>query len=108
MEVLQLLGNPRRRYLLHRLTQGTHPFELRALARSIAAWENDVPPKAVSADHVERVYISLYHKHVPKLEAAELINYDEQSEMVSFVSTISQLEVVIEAVSDRCPNDVLE
>jgi DNA-binding transcriptional ArsR family regulator len=97
-ELLQLLANPRRRYLLHRLTQSTHPFELQALARSIAAWEINVSPTTVSAEHIERVRVSLYHKHIPKLEAAELIDFDEQSEMISLDSTTSQLGVV--GVSD--------
>ena len=99
-ELLRLLANPRRRFLLHCLNQTTHPFELQILARKTAAWEADMSPETVSADHIERVRTSLYHKHIPKLVAAGLLSFDEQSEMVTFDRTTAQLEVVTGAVAD--------
>ena len=79
-ELLRLLANPRRRYLLHLLNQSTHPFELQTLARKIAAWEADISPETVAAEHIEHVRMSLYHKQIPKLVTAGLLLFDEQSE----------------------------
>ena len=64
--------------------------------------------RTVSAEHIERIRTSLYHKHIPKLVAAGLLNFDEQSEMVTFDRTTAQLEVVTEAVADGGLDDVHE
>jgi DNA-binding transcriptional ArsR family regulator len=107
-ELLRLLADSRRRYLLHQLNQTKHPFELQTLARKTAAWEADTAPEAVSAEFIERVRMSLYHKHIPKLEAAGLVKFDKKSEMVTFDRTTAQLEVITEAVADGGFDDAHE
>lgn len=79
--VFEVLSHPRRRYLLYTLgTNGKRP--LWELARHIAAWEDDVPEGAVSEDAVERVYVSLYHNHVPKLAGQGVIAFSEAEETI--------------------------
>jgi hypothetical protein len=107
-ELLRLLANPRRRYLLHCLTQTDHPFELQTLARKTAAWEADISPETVSEEHIERVRVSLYHKHIPKLAAARFLLFDEQSEMVTFDETTSHFNVLKEVVADGGLGDIHE
>lgn len=47
------------------------------LAEHIAAVENDVDRSEVTSTQRKRVYISLYQSHLPKLEEAGAIDFDE-------------------------------
>ncbi|WP_076432939.1 DUF7344 domain-containing protein [Haladaptatus litoreus] len=107
-ELLRLLAHPRRRYILHRLNQTDHPFELQTLARTTAEWEAGMSPETVSAEFIERVRMSLYHKHIPKLAAAGILVFDERSEMVTLDTSSYHFEVVAEAVADGDPDNISE
>ncbi|WP_256393881.1 DUF7344 domain-containing protein [Natronoarchaeum rubrum] len=80
--VYEALGHPRRRYLCYTLLEDTQ-WTLTDLATKLAAWENDIPKHAVTNDQRERVYVSLYHAHVPKLVDEGIITFDDASEMIT-------------------------
>ncbi|MFB6135583.1 MAG: hypothetical protein ABEJ04_02385 [Halobacteriaceae archaeon] len=92
--VFDVLAHPRRRYLLYALaTDGE--WTLRELATKLAAWEEDVDEAAVS-DHVrDRVYVSLYHSHVPKLVDEGMVRFDEESERLSPAEHAGQVQAVL-------------
>ena len=77
--VFDALGHPRRRYICHTLHENTE-WSLSNLATKIAAWERDISKEAVSDRHREKVYLSLYHQHIPKLVDADVITYNEFTE----------------------------
>ena len=53
------------------------------LAERVAAEENGVPREELSSAQRKRVYVSLYQTHVPKMEDAGLVDYDQETSMVS-------------------------
>lgn len=80
--VYEALGHPRRRYLCYTLLEDTE-WSLADLATKVAAWENDVPEHAVPEHQWKRVYVSLYHVHVPKLVDEGVVHFEELTEMIT-------------------------
>lgn len=81
-ELFQILSNNRRRYVIYYLHEAGESMSLKNLARKIAAAEAEVPESEIDADERQRVYISLYQTHLPKLEEAGIVVYDEDERMV--------------------------
>lgn len=75
--VFGLLSVERRRRTLEDLRQAGGETTLSDLATRIAGLENDVPARRVTSDQRKRVYIALYQSHLPKLDDADVIEYDE-------------------------------
>lgn len=48
------------------------------LAEQVAAWEHDTTVAGLSSKQRQRVYIPLYQTHLPKLDEAGLIEYDQR------------------------------
>ncbi|MFC6767293.1 DUF7344 domain-containing protein [Natrinema soli] len=87
--VMDLLANRRRRAVLQYLEEVDGSATLTELAVEIAAQEAGSEPNAIS-DHGaisardrRAVRISLHHTHIPKLAAAEAIDYDTATETVA-------------------------
>lgn len=51
------------------------------IADDIVRWETDASPPEVQ-DMRKRVYVSLYHRDLPKLDAADLLSFDEERNLV--------------------------
>lgn len=74
--IFSLLQNHRRRLVLEYLR--THDSTTQGdLARHIASIENGVPEDAVTSTQRKRVYISLHQTHLPKLDDADAISFDQ-------------------------------
>ena len=95
--VYDALGHPRRRYLCYTLHEDTE-WSLTDLATKIVAWENDVPEYAVTDLERERVYISLYHAHVPKLVDEGVITFDELTETIIAAENATQVLTALEGM----------
>lgn len=80
--VYQALGHPRRRYLCYSLLENT-AWSLTELAVKIASKENDIPEHEVTREQRDKVYVSLYHAHVPKLVNEGVIEFNEQEETIT-------------------------
>lgn len=93
-----VLSARRRRYALHHLLQTERTAELRALSEQLAAWENDVPPGAVTYDQRMRVYTSLRQLHLPKLDEEGLVQFDENRGTVELTDEATELEVYLDVV----------
>ena len=70
-ELFEALTHRRRRRVLGLLRAAGEPTSLSAVARELAA-------DADCDDPVERIEITLYHRHVPKLEATGLVAFDTE------------------------------
>lgn len=92
--VYEALGHPRRRYLCYTLLEDTE-WSLTDLAAKIAAWENDVPEHAITDHQRERVYVSLFHAHVPKLVDEGIITFDPVTEMITPAENADQVLAVL-------------
>jgi hypothetical protein len=78
-EILSAISNTqRRRILLYVQEEG--PTSQNEVAHQLAAWKYDSSPDEVADEAIERVKVDLYHKHLPQLKDARLIEYDERSE----------------------------
>jgi len=79
--VYEVLSHSRRRYLCYSLL-GETQWSLTDLATRIAMWENDIPEDDVTEGHRNRVYVSLYHAHIPKLVDTGVIDFDDADETI--------------------------
>lgn len=89
-EVLDLLSSGRRRFVIQYLAEEDRT-DLTQLARETAAWEHGVPPSAITDDGRRRTYISLYQTHLPRLEEANVITYDEDERTVELAENAQTL-----------------
>jgi len=69
-EQSSVLTDPRQRRVLEILEERSHPMTVRDLAVRLAAEAADTPPATVAEEQRRRVRIDLYHRCLPKLEAA--------------------------------------
>lgn len=69
-----------RRVILEILDDETTPIGLEALASKLTARETGVDDDAESID---RVAISLHHRHLPKMDALDVLDYDTSDYLVS-------------------------
>lgn len=82
-EIFELLKNNRRREILYYLEEADGSAAIKELARNIAAREHDVPASAVTDKQYKRVYVALVQTHVPKLENAGVIEFDEDEQTMT-------------------------
>lgn len=94
----ELLSCRRRRYVIHYLEQRGGTATLRDLVTRIAAWENDVPPAAVTYEQRMRVYTALRQSHLPKLDEGGVVVYDADRGIVELTDAASELEVYLDVV----------
>jgi len=79
-ELFEILANQRRRFALHYLRQ--RPDEttsLSALSECVAGWEHGVDPETLEYAERKSVRNSLHQFHLPKLDDAGIVAYDEDA-----------------------------
>jgi hypothetical protein len=99
--IFKLLASQRRRYVLSCLKENEDPIALAALANKVAARENDLPVSEVSEEEIKHIHLSLYHTHIPKLNDADVVEYDQGKDTVTLNVSIEQLERYEELLPDR-------
>lgn len=100
-DIYDQLANRRRRYALHHLKQIGEPVDVRDLAEQVAAWENGTTVEELGSQERKRVYISLYQSHLPTMDKAGLITYDDEAGTVDLAGPIADTDVYIEVVPER-------
>jgi DNA-binding transcriptional ArsR family regulator len=80
--IFDLLSSPRRRMALYYLRERGGSSTVTELAEDIASLEYEVPVEELSRQQRKRVYVSLYQTHIPKLDDAGIVHYDDTSEVV--------------------------
>lgn len=80
-ELLALLANERRRQLLAVLEESEAPVDCETLARRVAERESELDRP--SPRHSDRVAITLWHNHLPKLDEAGLVRFDPDRRTVT-------------------------
>ena len=94
--VFDVLKNRRRRYALHYLRRADDTVQLSELAEQVAAWENDIAVDAISAAERKRVYTALYQSHLPKLDDAGIVEYNQNRGIVELSEASEQLDVYLD------------
>ncbi|MDS0300441.1 helix-turn-helix domain-containing protein [Halogeometricum sp. S1BR25-6] len=88
-ELFRILSNSRRRYIIYYLHEAGDEMSLKQLAARIAAVENGTSVEDVTDEERQRVYISLYQTHLPKLEEAGIVSYDDEERIVALTDEIA-------------------
>ncbi|MUV57124.1 hypothetical protein SAMN04487947_4114 [Halogeometricum rufum] len=88
-ELFRILSNSRRRYIIYYLHEAGDEMSLKQLAAQIAAVENGTSVDEVTDEERQRVYISLYQTHLPKLEEAGIVSYDDEERIVALTPEIA-------------------
>jgi hypothetical protein len=96
--VFEMLSNERRRYVVHYLLDAGEEAELRDLARTVAAWENDKAPDEITSQERKRVYNALQQAHLPRMNDAGLVAFDASRGTVSAADDLADLQVYLEIV----------
>ena len=93
--VFEVLKSPRRRYALYYLKRAGGKAELSEITEQVAAWENEIPPAKLASEQRKRVYISLYQTHMPKLDDAGVVEYDQSRGVVELAENARELDVYL-------------
>jgi hypothetical protein len=89
--VFGLLANERRRRTLTYLTESENPTTLSNLAEHIASLETGKPVRALSSSERKRVYVGLYQCHLPKMDDANVIDYNQSRGTIEIRPEADQL-----------------
>lgn len=75
--VFDILRNRRRRLVLSAIEEKDGSTTLSDLAEHIGGIENSKPPHALNAQERKRVYVGLYQCHLPKMDDAGAIEFEQ-------------------------------
>lgn len=89
--VFDLLAHRRRREVVACLYEHGS-LALADLAEEIARLENDVPITEISAEEVKRVYMSLWHSHIPKLVDFGVVEYSQERDIVDLAENADAMK----------------
>jgi len=95
--VHQALSDQRRRLALNYVRE-YRTISLADLADLIAEAEADENIRHIPGDVIKETYISLYHIHVPLLEDANLVQYDQEDDLVT---TADELDSILEHAGEQ-------
>ena len=99
--VLDLCRDRHRRIVLAVLANHQRSLTLNDLTKTIVKHNHHLSVTAVSGDELSQIRLSLYHEHIPALEAASVIDYDSDRELVEpterFDELVPRLSAIIEA-----------
>jgi hypothetical protein len=99
-DAYHLLQNTRRRAVLrYVLAHDEAEYVMREVAEAVAAWEHDTTVEQLASTERQRVYISLYQSHLPKLDEHGIIDYDQPRGRIS-VTPLAQVLAPILDVDD--------
>ena len=100
-ERFHLLQNERRRSVIRYLRNAESDAEdgrvwMRDVAEQVAAWEHDTTVAGLSSTERQRVYIPLYQNHLPKLDEAGVIEYNQSRGVVVPTERVERLAEFVE------------
>lgn len=84
--LLDLLAHRHRRAVLSILRERDAPMHLCELARELAAREGEDTRDRERRELQDRLYLSLYHRHVPKLVEAGVVRFDRKRRTVGLAA----------------------
>ena len=96
-----LLSNHRRRYALHYIKHNGDRATLGELSDQIAAWENEIDLEEVGYDERKRVYTSLQQVHLPRMDEAGVVEFDDREGAVEIGPAAADLDVYLEIVEGQ-------
>ena len=99
-ELFHLLKSERRRRALRYLLDAeTEPVQMRTLAEAVAAEEYDKTVEQLHTDERQRVYITLYQSHLPQLDRAGVIDYNQSRGQITTTPLVEEFEDYLETTT---------
>src|SRR6056297_2781768 len=99
--IFELLKNRRRREVLTYLLDCDETVTLSELAEQIAAWENDTTVNQLNSDQRKRVYVALYQTHLPKMDDAGIIEYDQDRGLIELSDNADLLVMYLDTETHK-------
>nr|WP_267636226.1 hypothetical protein [Halovenus rubra] len=84
---------------MHIAKQTDGSLELSDIAEQIAAWENGKSLAEITSDERHRVYTSMQQTHLPTMDRAGVINYDNGT--VTLTEEATNLDVYLDVVPEQ-------
>ncbi|MBV0900951.1 DUF7344 domain-containing protein [Haloarcula salina] len=97
-EIFDVLQNERRRHTLQYLRENGGPVSLGDLASHVAAQEYDCPDADVTSAQRKRVYTTLQQSHLPRMDEAGIVEYDDETGTIERTEQTEELTVYLEIV----------
>ena len=101
-DVFTVLGNSRRRQVILQVAHAQNPIPASEIARDIAATEHDTTPGRVTGEQRSRVYIALIQTHFPLMDELGLIEFGDETRIVSETNNTQPLANLIEFIRTAC------
>lgn len=98
-DVLTIISNRRRRFILHYLQQSGPAATLGELSTQIAAWELGKPVEVVSSAERKNVYNALAKTHVRRLREHGFVH--EQRDGIELTDQAQSIRIHVDIVPDR-------
>lgn len=98
--IYEILANRRRRYVLHYLQYIEEAVDLGTLAEQVAAWEYDTDPEQVTSQQRKTVYTALQQRHLPRMDEAELVAFDQRAGTVEPTAALADIDIYTEIVPE--------
>lgn len=98
--VFDILKNQRRRLVLRYLIEVTPTTTLSDLAEHIAALENGKSEDSLTSSERKRVYVCLYQCHLPKLDDAGVVEFENDRGTVELAGNTDQLTPYLDLGED--------
>lgn len=94
-EAYGLVAEELRRETLRILLSESEEWNVASLATEIVAHEEDVPPSEVDEEARKRVAVALMHRDLPKLDDADVVEFDFDEEVVVTGAHIDELDPLL-------------
>jgi len=100
--VFEILKNKRRRLVLRYVRrEENETVDLGELAEHVAALENDKSVAALTSGERKRVYVGLYQCHLPKMDDADIVEFDRNRGTIKLGESADQLDEYLDSQSDE-------
>lgn len=98
-QLFDVLSHPRRRFVLDTLLTVETPVEMRTLATELVEWEASAPDR--SDNDREAVEISLVHNHLPRMAAADFIEYDATERTITLADRTDEVRAHLQTMKNQ-------
>ncbi|RKD95817.1 DUF7344 domain-containing protein [Halopiger aswanensis] len=100
-ELFEILSNRRRRHILHELMREQDTLDIGTLSQQIAAWEDGLEMHEVTSSDRKRVYTALHQSHLPKMDEAGVVDFNQDRGTVSPTPVLEDVEIYMDIVRGR-------
>lgn len=98
--VLAAIANEQRRRAISALRQH-ETLTLADLADELAEREYETTIDNIPPEDVKELYMALYHRHLPKLETVNLVDYEQESDLVAATDRTRSIESTVHCALEQ-------